>query len=82
VEVQQYSKSAIYPIDLKKAYNTFRKKVSLLYTISIIFVMPRKLVGLIKTYSNETYITVRIGKNLSDKFPFRMAWKKETLYDH
>jgi hypothetical protein len=31
---------------------------------------------------NETYSAVRTGKNLSDKFLFRMAWKKEKLYHH
>jgi hypothetical protein len=39
-------------------------------TISILieFGISRKLVGLIKMCLNETYSTVRIGKNLPDKF--------------
>jgi hypothetical protein len=36
--------------------------------IVIEFGIPRKLVGLIKMCLNETYSTVRIDKNLSDKF--------------
>jgi hypothetical protein len=36
---------------------------------SVDFEYPGKYVGLIKMCLNETYSTVRIGKNLSDKFP-------------
>jgi hypothetical protein len=38
--------------------------------------MPRKLVGLIKMCLNETYSRVRIGKNLSDKFPIQNGLKQ------
>jgi hypothetical protein len=38
-----------------------------LYNIVIEFGITRKLVGLIKMCLNETYIRVRIDKNLSDK---------------
>jgi hypothetical protein len=38
-----------------------------LYNILIEFGITRKLVGLIKMCLNETYIRVRIDKNLSDK---------------
>jgi len=30
----------------------------------------------------ETYSTVRVGKNVSDKFPVRNGLKQETLYQH
>jgi hypothetical protein len=50
----------------KKAYDSVRKEV--LYNILIEFGIPRKLVGLIEMYVNETYSTVRIGKYQSDKF--------------
>jgi hypothetical protein len=52
-------------IDLKKAYDSIRRKV--LYSILIEFAIPRKLVGLIKMCLNETYSRVCIGNNLSDK---------------
>jgi hypothetical protein len=38
--------------------------------------MPRKLVGLIKMYLNETYSRVSIGKNLSDKFTIQNGLKQ------
>jgi hypothetical protein len=63
-----YSTSAVY--SLKKAYDSVRRGV--LYNILIEFGIPRKLVGLIKMCLNETYSTVRIGKNLTH-FLFRMA---------
>jgi hypothetical protein len=53
-------------IDLKN-YDSVRREV--LYNILIESGIPRKLVGLIKICLNETYITVHISKNLSDKFP-------------
>jgi hypothetical protein len=57
-------------IDFKTAYNSSRREV--LYNILIEFGTPRKLVGMIKMCLNETYSTVRIGKNLIS-FLFRMA---------
>jgi hypothetical protein len=42
-----------------------------LHNILIEYGIPRKLDGLIKMYLNETYSTVCIGKNLSDKFPIQ-----------
>jgi hypothetical protein len=56
-------------IDFKKAYHSVRRVV--LCSILIEFGIPRKLVGLIEVYLNETYSTVRIGKYQSDKFPFQ-----------
>jgi hypothetical protein len=42
-----------------------------LYNILIVFGIPRKLVGLIQMCLNETCSIVRIGRNLSDKFPIQ-----------
>jgi hypothetical protein len=56
-------------IDLKKACVSHRREV--LYNTLIEFGIPRKLDGLIKMCLNETYSTVHIGKNLSDKFPIQ-----------
>jgi hypothetical protein len=61
-------------IDFKKAYYSVRREV--LYTILIEFGIPRKLVGLIKMCLNETYSTVRIGKNLFDQFPIQNSLKQ------
>jgi hypothetical protein len=47
-----------------------------LYNILTEFGIPRKLVGLIKMCLNETYSTVRIGKNLSDKFLIQNGLKQ------
>jgi hypothetical protein len=41
-----------------------------------VFVIARKLVALIKMCLNETYSTVRTGKNLSDKFPVQNGLKQ------
>jgi hypothetical protein len=60
--------------DFKKAYDSVRREV--LYNILIESGIPRKLVGLIKMCLNETYNTVRIGKNLSDKFPIQKGLKQ------
>jgi hypothetical protein len=38
--------------------------------------MPRKLAGIIQICLNETYSTVREGKNLSDKFPIQNGLKE------
>jgi hypothetical protein len=51
-----------------------------MYSILIEFGIPRKLVGIIEICLNETYSTVRVGKNLPDKFPVQSGLKKETLY--
>jgi hypothetical protein len=50
-------------IVFKKAYDSVRREV--LYNILIEFKIPRKLVWLIKMCLNETFSTVRIGKNLT-----------------
>jgi len=38
--------------------------------------MPRKIVRLIKTSLTETYNRVRVGKNVSDRFPIRNGLKQ------
>jgi len=62
-------------IDFKKAYNSVRREV--LYKILIEFGIPRKLVRLIKMSLIETYSRVRVGKNMSDRFPIRNGLKRE-----
>ena len=47
-----------------------------LYKILIEFGNPRKLVRLIKMSLTETYSRVRVGKNVSDKFPIRNGLKQ------
>ena len=54
-------------IDFKKAYDSFRREV--LYKILNEFGIPRKLVRLVKMSLTETYSRVRVGKNVSDRFP-------------
>jgi hypothetical protein len=61
-------------IDFKKEYDSVRKEV--LYNILIEFCIPRKLVRLIKMCLTETYSRVRLGKNLSDRFPISNGLKK------
>jgi len=39
--------------------------------------IPRKLVRLIKMSLTETYSRVRVGKNVSDRFPIRNGLKQE-----
>ena len=52
-----------------KAYDSVRREV--LYKILIVFGIPMKLVRLIKMSLTETYSRVRVGKNVSDRFPIR-----------
>jgi hypothetical protein len=54
-------------VDLKKAYDSVRRKV--LYNILIEFGLPMKLVRLIKICLNETYNEVRVGTHLFGHFP-------------
>jgi hypothetical protein len=60
-------------IDFKETYDLVRREV--LYNILIEFVIPRKLVRLIKRYLNETYSKIRIGKHLSGAFPIQNGLK-------
>ena len=61
-------------IDFKKAYDSVRREV--LYKIIIEFGIPRKLVRLIKMSLTETYSRVRVGRNVSDRFPVRNGLKQ------
>jgi len=47
-----------------------------LYNILIEFGVPKKLIRLIKICLTETYSRVRVGKDLSDMFPFRNGLKQ------
>jgi len=47
-----------------------------LYNILIEFGIPMKLVRFIKMRQTETFITVRVGKNLSDMLPIRKGLKQ------
>jgi len=61
-------------IDFNKIYDSVRREV--LYKILIEFGIPRKLVRLIKMTMTETYSRVRVGKNVSDRFPIRNGLKQ------
>jgi hypothetical protein len=61
-------------IDFKKAYDSVGREV--LYKILIEFGIPRKLLKLIKMNLNETCSRVRVGKNVSDRFPIRNVLKQ------
>jgi len=61
-------------IDFEKAYDSVRREI--FYSILIEFGVPRKLVRLIKMCLTETYSRVRVGKNLSDRFPIRNGLKQ------
>ena len=60
-------------IAFKKAYDSVRREA--LYKILIEFGIPRKLVSLIKMRLTEIYSRVRLGKNVSDRFPIRNGLK-------
>jgi hypothetical protein len=62
-------------IGFKKAYESVRREI--MYNILIEFVIPVKLVRLIKMFVNETHISVEVGKHLSDMFPIRNGLKQE-----
>ena len=56
-------------IDFKKAYDSVRREV--LNRILIEFGIPRKRISLIWMSPTETYSRVRVGKNVTDRFPIR-----------
>ena len=47
-----------------------------MYNILVQCGITMKLIRLIKICLNETYSTVRVGKNLSDMFPIRNGLKQ------
>ena len=61
-------------IDFKKAYDSIRREV--LYKILIEFGIPKILLRIIKMSLTETYSRVRVGKNVSDRFPIRNGFKQ------
>ena len=61
-------------IDFKKAYDSVSREV--LCRILIEFGIPRKFVSLVKMSLTETYSRVRVGKNVSDRFPIRNGLKQ------
>jgi hypothetical protein len=61
-------------IDFKKAFDSVRREV--LYNILIEFVIPMKLVWLIKMCLSETYSRVRVGKHLCETFPIKNGLKQ------
>ena len=61
-------------IDFNKAYDSVRREV--LYNILIEYGVPKKLVRLVKMCLTETYSRVRVGKNLSVRFPIRNGLKQ------
>jgi hypothetical protein len=67
-------------IDFKKAYDSVRREV--LYTILIVFEIPRKPAGLFQMCLIETYSTERIGKYQSDKFSIQNGLKQGDVYRH
>jgi hypothetical protein len=60
--------------DFEKAYDSVGREI--LYNILTEFCFPRKLVRLIKMSLTETYSRVRVGKNVSDRFPTRNGLKQ------
>jgi hypothetical protein len=61
-------------IDIKKAYDSVRKKV--LYNILIEFGIPMKLVSLAKLSLKETHSRIWVGKHFSDTFPITNGLKQ------
>jgi hypothetical protein len=61
-------------VDFKKAYDSVRREV--LYKILLEFGIPRRLVRLIKMSLTETYSRVRVGENVSNRFPIRNGLKR------
>ena len=61
-------------IDFKEVYDSVRREV--LYKILIEFGIPRKLIRLIKMSVTETYSTVRVGENVSERFTITNSLKQ------
>ena len=61
-------------IEFKEACDSVRREE--LYNILNEFGVPKKLVRLVKMCFTETYSRVRVGKNLSERFPITNGLKK------
>jgi len=61
-------------MDFKNAYDSVRREV--LYKILLEFDIPRKLLRLIKMSLTEICSRVRVGENVSDRFPIRNGLKQ------
>ena len=77
IGIQWTSSSALYR--LQESDSVTRE---VLYKILMEFGIPRKLLILINLSLTKTYSRVRVGKNVSDRFPIRNGLNKETLYHH
>jgi hypothetical protein len=67
-------------VNFKKADDSVTKEE--LYNIHTESGVPMKLVRLIKLCLNKICIKVRIGKQISDKFPIQNGMNDEMLYRH
>jgi hypothetical protein len=65
-------------VDFKRAYESVRREE--FCNILIEFGVPMKLVKLNKLCLNETYSKVRIGKYLSDNFPYPERSKRRRWF--
>jgi hypothetical protein len=63
-------------LEKKWEYNGTVHQLCMDFSILIEFVLPMKLVVLIKMCLNEIYSTVHVGKNLSDRFPIQNGLKQ------
>jgi len=71
----KYNKAVHQPLmDFKKAYNSVRREI--LYNILSEYVIPKKLVRIIKMCLNEIHCRVQVGKYFSAIFPVRNGLKK------
>ena len=66
----------LHIVDFSTIFHTQHVKVHLSKLYLIEFGIPKKLVRLIKMSLTERYSRVRVGKNLSEKFPIRNGLKQ------
>jgi hypothetical protein len=60
--------------DFERPYDSGKREA--LYIVLLEFLIPKKLVRLIKMCLNETYSKVRVGKFLSGTFPIQIGLKQ------